>query len=264
MNILEQIVADKRKTVALQKERVPVKELESSESFKRSVISFSAHIRDKSRQGIIAEFKRKSPSRGILNKTAAIETVTAGYARAGASALSVLTESLYFGGSNEDLLQTRSVHQLPVLRKDFIVEEYQVIEARALGADVILLIASVLSAKEIAQLAGLARSLGLEVLLEIHAKEELDVLPPTVNAIGVNNRNLKNFRTELQHSLELYPYLPPELVKVSESGIHTVADALLLKKAGFDGLLIGELFMREPAPELALESFIKELNKIKK
>jgi indole-3-glycerol phosphate synthase len=207
--------------------------------------------------GIIAEFKRKSPSRGVINADVSIEEVTTGYFRSGASALSILTDNAFFGGSESDLTRARELNSIPILRKDFILDEYQIIEARAMGADAILLIAAVLSAAEVLQLARFARSLEMQVLLEIHGRTELDRLCEYVDMVGVNNRDLNTFEVDMAVSLELAGEIPSGFVKVSESGITSPLVVKKLKSAGFQGFLIGENFMRAPDPVLAFSDFVK-------
>lgn len=258
-NILEQIVSCKRSTVAGRKKARPVSRLERSPYLDAPVHSLAAHLKDRSGSGIIAEFKRRSPSGGMLNMHAEVGTVTEAYTKHGATALSVLTEEDFFGGSTYDLRMARQNEGIPLLRKDFIIEEYQVWEARALGADAILLIAAILSPRAVQRLAGLARSLQMEVILELHAPEELDCLCPDVSVAGINNRDLKSFTTDLRHSLDMLPLLPPELPKISESGIRAPEDVQRLREAGFDGFLIGSLFMREPDPGAAFASFAEKI-----
>lgn len=258
MNILDEIIARKKTAVADAVTTVPVSKLEQSPFFSRPVVSFRDAIGDPARKGIIAEFKRKSPSEGVINDKADLLQVTSAYTHAGASALSILTDTAYFGGSNGDLEMARSHEQVALLRKEFIVDEYQVFEARAIGADAILLIAAALTVKEVLLLSLRARSLGLEVLLELHTEEELGHLNPFVDVVGVNNRNLGTFSTALQTSLDLFPALPAEMFKISESGIHNPADVKLLKDAGYDGCLVGTAFMKQPDPGRAFRDFIKQ------
>jgi indole-3-glycerol phosphate synthase len=261
MNILEQIIRYKRKELQLKKRSQPIERIMNSPLMEKPINSFTDSIRDKHKSGIIAEFKRKSPSEGIINAEADVTEVTSGYTTYGASALSVLTDESFFGGGSYDLVLARNNADIPLLRKDFIIDEYQVAESKAMGADVILLIAAVLQPKEVQQLAHFAHSLGLQVILEIHTQQELNRFCPGIDAVGVNNRNLKTFTTGIQQSINLYPHLPAEVVKLSESGIKTPSDAQLLLRAGFDGLLIGSLFMRESAPHVAFSDFIKDLEK---
>lgn len=259
MNILEQIIRYKRKELQLKKRAQPIERIMNSPLMEKTINSFTDSIKDKRKSGIIAEFKRRSPSEGIINAEANVSEVTSGYATYGASALSVLTDESFFGGGSYDLSLARGNTGIPLLRKDFIIDEYQVAESKAMGADVILLIAAVLQPKAVQQLAHFAHSFGLQVILEIHTQQELDRFCPDIDAIGVNNRDLRTFGTGIQQSINLYPYLPEEVVKLSESGIKTPADAQLLLNIGFDGLLIGSLFMRERAPHLAFADFIKDL-----
>lgn len=214
------------------------------------------------KQGVIAEFKRKSPSKGFINKYANVESTTIGYMQAGASALSVLTDTEFFGGKNEDLTCARKFNYCPILRKDFVVNEYQIIEAKSIGADAVLLIANVLSTKEVMVLSKLAKNLGMETLLEIHEESELDKYCDSVDLIGVNNRNLKTMDVSIETSLQLITKLPKECVPISESGIHNVTDAVKIKEAGYKGLLMGEYFMKHSSPQNACSVFIKELNKV--
>lgn len=262
MNILEEIILNKRNEVAQRKELYPVKLLEQSIYFETKPVSFRKYILRKDLSGIIAEFKRKSPSKGHINKYASVEKVTLGYMMAGASALSVLTDKKYFGGENADLTTARKFNYCPILRKDFIIDEYQILEAKSIGADVILLIAACLSPVEIKRFSLLARSLGMEVLLEVHGKQELDEnLIDTIDAIGVNNRDLKTFKVDIRTSLNLAEEIPPEYLKISESGINEAENILELKNAGFNGFLVGETFMKTANPERACKQFIEQINK---
>lgn len=259
MTILDKIIAHKRKEVAEQQTKVPISELVKSPFFNRPTISLSAALRRPDRAGIIAEHKRKSPSKGIINANVTVEEVTTGYVRAGASALSVLTDEQFFGGRNEDLLITRRLNEVPILRKDFTIGEYQILEAKAIGADAILLIAAVLTPAEVRQLSSFARSLDLETLLEIHDHSELGHIYDTVDAVGVNNRNLADFTVDVRRSLDLAPHIPDEFVKISESGLSDPAAVLELRAAGFQGFLIGESFMKMERPEEACEEFVNRL-----
>jgi indole-3-glycerol phosphate synthase len=258
MNILEKIIAHKRNEVAENRLNVPVQELEKKEFFGKPVISLSKSLLDQNSTGIIAEFKRKSPSRGVINANADVVRVTSAYAEHGAAALSVLTDSDFFGGSNADLESAR-INNIPILRKDFIVDEYQIVEAKAIGADVILLIAACLTPAQVKGLAVFARSLGLEVLLEIHNEDELAHICDECNVVGINNRDLKYFTVDINQSLELSDKIPVGKIKISESGITDTDTIHLLRSAGFNGFLIGENFMREPDPAVAFASFVKNL-----
>ncbi len=262
MNILEKIIAHKKKEVAEKKAIYPVKLLEKSIYYETPVASLSKYIQREDKSGIIAEFKRLSPSKGDINPYASVERVSIGYMQAGASALSVLTDTEFFGGRNEDLTEARKFNFCPILRKDFIIDEYQLVEARSIGADAILLIAECLGKKQLAQLAKSARGLGLEVLMEIHSGEQLDKYTPEVDVIGVNNRNLEDFTVSIQHSLELAGSLPKEVVRVSESGLDDPNAVVELKRAGFQGFLIGEYFMRQAEPGKACREFIRRIQHI--
>ena len=260
MNYLDEIIAHKRKEVEEAKSLRSVSLLEQSIYFNRETISLKSALLQKNASGIIAEFKRKSPSKGVINSSAQVQQTTTGYINAGASALSVLTDEKYFGGTAKDLTEAREVNSCPILRKDFAVDEYQIIEAKSIGADVILLIAAVLSKAEIKSLTALAVSLGLEVLLEIHEAEELDKADVTQHLIGINNRNLKTFEVNLQHSIALSELLPKDVIRIAESGISQPENIALLKQHGFTGFLIGENFMKDAQPELACKNFIDSLS----
>jgi indole-3-glycerol phosphate synthase len=260
MNILDQIVARKKEEVASAKAKQSVNELEQKIGFARETYALKDFLLDPSKTGIIAEFKRKSPSKGIINNSVTVEEVTTGYAAAGASALSVLTDHDFFMGHDDDLLAARKVNNIPILRKDFMVDEYQIIEAKSLGADIVLLIAACLSPKEILSFAKLAKSLGLSTLLEVHNQEELvQSLNPYLDVIGVNNRNLKDFTVSIDTSLTLAEIIPTEFLKISESAISNPETIKLLKSVGYNGFLIGENFMRTENPGKAMMDFVKEL-----
>lgn len=245
--------------MAQNKTSYSISALEKSPHFDRQPISLSKQITDPEKFGIIAEFKRRSPSKGFINKGADILDITTGYVRMGASALSILTEQSYFSGGDRDLVLARAANECPILRKDFIVEEYQVIESRSLGADAILLIAAGLEKADLKRLYQLAKSLGLEVLFEIHDAEELDKIPGEDVIIGVNNRNLKTMQVDIQTSLEISRLIPEHFVKVSESGLHSAKELKVLREAGYDGFLIGEQFMRFANPALALKELVEQL-----
>ena len=259
MHILEKIVTHKRKEVAERKTLFPEKLLEKSIYFETKPLSLKHYLLREDKSGIIAEFKRKSPSKGIINAYADVAETTIGYMQAGASALSVLTDTHFFGGKNEDLTKARDANFCPILRKDFILDPYQVIEAKSIGADAILLIAAILSKEEVKSLAELARSLQLEVLMEVYEKEELEKLNPNITLVGVNNRNLKDFTVNLHHSVEIAPEIPEEMVKIAESSIETTEDIHYLREYGFQGFLIGGFFMRNSNPAMACRKFINRL-----
>ncbi|MFI5124360.1 MAG: indole-3-glycerol phosphate synthase TrpC [Chitinophagales bacterium] len=260
LNILEKIIAYKREEVRQRRQETPVAVLERSPFFTREVFSLKKFLADPAGTGIIAEFKRRSPSKGIIHPTASVEAVTAGYARYGAAAISVLTDAPSFGGSTEDLIRAR-VNPLPLLRKDFTIDEYQIAEARAMGADAILLIAACLTPAETRKLASFAKSLGLEILLEIHQESELDHDGDDVDVVGINNRDLKTFTVDINRSIALAQRLPEHKMLVAESGIRDVETICALKSAGFNGFLIGEQFMKEPDPAIAFASFVDHLKR---
>lgn len=259
-DILTKINARKKEEIALRKTQVPVSVLEKSDFFGTLCYSLQKELVKKEALGIIAEFKRKSPSKGLINATSDVVEVTKGYIEAGASALSVLTDTEFFGGSFALFSKARSENRNPILQKDFIVDEYQVVEAKSLGADVILLIAASLSRPEVKMLAGLAGSLGMEVLLEVHNEKELDHYCPEISLIGVNSRNLKTFEVDIQTAINLAPLLPPKTVRIAESGISDPVTVKLLRHYGYKGFLIGETFMKTADPAQACRDFIKRLN----
>ncbi len=259
MNILDEIVAAKRQEVATARTLRPEAVIRAAaEACNRPVHSLKETLAN-TPGGIIAEFKRRSPSKGFIHPGARIEEIVPGYAAAGASAISVLTDNPFFGGSADDLLHARRRTALPLLRKDFIIDEFQICEARIWGADAVLLIASVLSPDETLSLARYAHSLKLEVLLELHDANELCCLNKYVDVVGVNNRDLKSFSTDPARSFELVEQLPAETIKVSESGLSDPGVVRELKAAGFNGFLMGEIFMKEADPAQALARFMAEL-----
>jgi len=258
MNILDTIIEYKREEVKNKKSKVKTADLEKREFFSRTGLPLKDFLLDKSRTGIIAEFKRRSPSKGIINPDVDVIEVTKGYAEHGASCLSVLTDEHFFGGSDEDLIKSR-INEIPILRKDFVIDEYQLVEAKSIGADVILLIAACLSVDEVKRLTSFAKNIGLEVLLELHAEEELEHICDETNIIGINNRNLKTFDVDIERSLRMAEKIPFPKFKIAESGISNVNDILLFKKHGFDGFLIGENFMKATNPTIAFAEFVKQL-----
>jgi indole-3-glycerol phosphate synthase len=259
-SILERIVANKHLEVTLRKQLIPVKQLEQSVLFERKSPSLSKRLKQ-SASGLITEHKRRSPSKDCINQNLNIQDVAKGYENAGACGMSVLTDMKYFGGSLEDLLTARASCELPLLRKEFIIDPYQITEAKAYGADVILLIATVLSRKEVEHYSILAQELGMEVLLEVNNQEELyKSIMPSLNMVGVNNRNLKTFEVNLEISKTLSALIPDEFVKISESGIRSVSDIKSLQPYGYKGFLIGENFMKTENPGAAAADFINLLN----
>lgn len=254
MNILDTIIHRKKEEISFSKSKISLQKLKDTEFFNRENLSLKKSIKDKS--GIIAEFKRQSPSKGIINdKVSPLEVVSA-YEHFGASGISILTDKDFFGGSFEDILQVRNQISIPILRKDFMIDEYQLYEAKSMGADVVLLIAACLSPQQTLEFTELAHELGLEVLLEIHTEEELKHYNSSIDLVGINNRNLKDFKVDLQHSVQLKNLLPENTLSVAESGIYTIDNFNYLKNKGFDGFLMGEYFMRNTNPAKAFEKFI--------
>jgi indole-3-glycerol phosphate synthase len=265
-DVLARIVAHKQQEVAERRDLVPTKLLERSAFLTSPTLSLVSYLRRPELSGIIAEFKRRSPSKGWINEFAPVERTTLGYMQAGASALSILTDTEFFGGKNEDLTTARRFNLCPILRKDFVVDEYQLLEARSIGADAILLIASVLEPQQVRRLGRQAQEMGLEVLLEVHDRVELertlDAALDAVDLVGVNNRDLRDFSVSLDRSLELVELLPAHLGRVAESGLRTAHDVQLLRRAGFDGFLIGETFMRHSRPEKACATLVQQLREL--
>lgn len=261
MNILDKICQQKEKEIAERKSLYPINLLERSKFFETKTVSLSNYIQREDKSGIIAEIKRKSPSEGWIKQYADIEKVSVSYMQAGASALSILTDTHFFGGSNEDLIVAREFNYCPILRKEFILDEYQILEAKSIGADAVLLIAAILSPKKLKALARCAHSLGLEVLLEIHKEEELDYLNEFVHILGVNNRNLNTMTTDIMQSMRLSRVLPQNICKISESGIHNTMDIHMLKEYGFDGFLIGTKFMRQNEPGMACKELTDHIKR---
>lgn len=260
MNILNQIVTHKKREIFLKKSVVSTAQLESSDLFYSPTYSLKKSLQN-SKYGIIGEHKRRSPSKAIINQSLSLEDVVRGYEDAKVSGISVLTDSKYFGGSLEDLVLARAAVQIPILRKEFIIDEFQILEAKSNGADVILLIASILSKTEIKNLSEFAKAIGLEVLLEIHNKKELEKsIMPSLDMIGVNNRNLHTFEVDLETSRQLSTMIPSEFLKISESGISTVQEIIELETYGFQGFLMGENFMKTSNPGEAVKEFIADLN----
>lgn len=259
MNVLDKIVAQKKEEVAYQKSIISVGQLRESAQFERRCISLTERINNSVMPGIIAEFKRQSPSKGIINDKVDVSKVASGYCSAGASAVSILTDEKFFGGSIEDLQRARPHVECPILRKDFIIDEYQVYKTKAIGADLMLLIAAILTKEQVIAMTDLAHELGLEVLLEIHNREEFEqCYYDKVDLLGVNNRDLKRFKTSIQNSIDLAEILPKEQLKISESGISNTQDMARLTKVGYRGFLIGEQFMKHEDPAAELKKFMTE------
>lgn len=258
ISILDKIIANKRIEVEKHKATISYSELEAKitdtsnkHSFKEALVNSST--------GIIAEFKRRSPSRDWIFKDAKIEDVIPLYSKNGASAISVLTDIDFFGGTLADLELARSLTTTPLLRKDFMIDEYQLYQAKMSGANAILLIASALTVQETKRLAIKAKELGLDVLLEIHNEQELEHINDKVDVVGVNNRNLGTFVTDVQISFDLVDKIPNEFVKISESGISQPQTVIDLQQVGYKGFLMGENFMKTADPGKALEDFISQL-----
>lgn len=263
MTILEKITAHKKTEVAERKSLYPVKLLERTAYFSSPPVSLKKYLLRPDKNGIIAEIKKRSPSLSTIHAYVNVEKTSIGYMQAGASALSVLTDTIFFGGSSEDLTTARKFNFCPILRKEFIIDEYQVIEAKSIGADAILLIAAILTREEIACFTDLAQSLGMEVLLELHDASELNKAYHNVNALGVNNRNLNTMQIDINHSVKMSTLLPNEIVRVTESGIESVEAILKLRKHGYKGFLIGSHFMKQAQPHLACKEFIQLLDRQK-
>jgi indole-3-glycerol phosphate synthase len=257
-DILANIVAHKMKEVAERKQQVNAMELERMPLFKNACTSLTNNLLQPNTTGIIAEFKRQSPSKGIINNKASVYEVTHAYTQFGAAGISVLTDTTFFGGSLADL--SIAVQQpIPVLRKEFIIDEFQILEAKAYGASVILLIAACLTPAMVFSLATTAKGLGMEVLLELHDASELSHICPQIDMVGVNNRSLKSFEVTIDHSLQLKDRLPKEMLCIAESGIYDITTYHLLKKEGFDGFLMGEYFMKQESPAKAFETFSQQI-----
>ena len=260
MTILDRIVTTKKAELKLRKAQFPESYWEQSPLLERKPDSLVQHLKN-SPSGIIAEFKRRSPSKAVINQSVSVREVVTGYATAGACGASILTDNEYFGGSLDDLVQARACSNLPLLRKEFIIDPYQITEAKAFGADVVLLIAALLDETQIKALSAHAKGLQLEVLVEIHDASELEkCLQPTVDIIGVNNRNLKTFDVSLDTSKDLAAKIPAEFLKISESGLQDPSAIIALKNYGFEGFLIGENFMKTTHPSAAAQEFIQQLN----
>lgn len=260
MSILNTIKEEKLKEVALLKSTYPIAELEKFPLFNSKTYSMKKAIKSSVTGGIISEFKRKSPAKGTINLAANIIEVTQGYTNAGVSGLSVLTDELFFGAKSNDFQLARENNTIPMLRKDFIVDEYQLFQSKAMGADVILLIAKILSQKQLKSYVNLAHELGLEVFLETQNETEiLENLDLNFDLIGINNRNLNSFEVSVENSIKLAQLLPKSSVKIAESGIDSLETIQLLKANGFDGFLIGEYFMKEENPATKCYELIQKL-----
>ena len=259
MKILDKIVEDKKIEINKLLSNSSISKLENSHLFSRKCISLKESIKNNN-SGIICEFKRRSPSNQNINYISSLSDVVSGYEEAGAAGLSILTNKKYFDGDPQDIIDIRDISNLPILRKEFIISEYQVIEAKSIGSDAILLIASILSEEEIIGYSSLAKSIGLEVLLEIHSEDELyKISGDDIDIVGVNNRNLDTLEIDLNNSVELYGKIPSKFIKISESGISEVESILKLKEVGYNGFLIGEKFMKTNNPMESAYDFIKKI-----
>ncbi len=259
MDILEKIIQHKKDELLLLKNKTSIKQLKYYRHYNKIVPSFYSHLIAANSNGIIAEFKRRSPSKGVINGKAAVDDIIPGYTDSGVACISILTDTVFFGGNNDDLMRGRDLSQLPLLRKDFIIDSYQIYEAKAIGASAILLIAAILDKEQLKEFAALANALGMEVLLEIHDEKELGHINSYIQMVGINNRNLRNFEVDIQLSLQLASQLPSGILAVAESGISSVDDYLMLRQAGFRGFLIGEQFMKQPDPVLTCKDFCESI-----
>ena len=258
MHILDKIVAHKKTELEARKAKLSIKELEQNPLFTRETNSLATSLK-KSETGIIAEFKRRSPSKPMINLDAKVSQIVTHYTQAGVSGISVLTDEHFFGGHAQDILDARRIVETPLLRKEFIIDEYQIIEAKAIGADAILLITEILTKEEVKKFAELAKSIKLDVLLEVHTEQQLKKHNQAVDIVGVNNRDLTQFTVDPDHSVRLFDKLPSEAVKISESGIHNPVTIMRLREVGYQGFLIGERFMKTMDPGKACQQFIDSL-----
>lgn len=257
MNILDKIIERKKQEIKDSKSKISLQQLKDSEFFNRETFSLKETIKTKS--GIIAEFKRQSPSKGIINNQISPLKVVSDYEKFGASAISILTDKDFFGGSFDDILSVRNHIQIPILRKDFMIDEYQFYEAKSIGADIVLLIAACLSPQQVSEFTDLAHSLDLEVLLEIHSEKELQHINANIDFVGINNRNLKDFKVDLQHSVNLKNQLPKNILSIAESGIYNEENYKYLKEKGFNGFLMGEYFMKNENPGTKFREFVSNV-----
>jgi indole-3-glycerol phosphate synthase len=257
MNILKQILAYKKQELEVRKLLVPEKELIKSIWFKRKCLSLKESLIDKNKTGIVAEFKRRSP-KGFINRNADVKTVTNAYTSFGASGLSILTDKYFFAGNSADLVAARE-NDIPILRKDFIIDPYDLVVSKAIGADVVLLIASCLNKSKVKEFASISKQLGMEILLEIHDEKEIEHICSDIDMVSINNRDLKNFEVHIKRSVKLSKQVPADKIKITEAGIDSVETINILKEAGYQGFLMGERFMREPDPGKAFKQFVKTL-----
>lgn len=259
MNILDTIIAKKKEEVALTQRHLTIDDLARTNYYQRNCISISHALNLQGASGIIAEHKRRSPSKGIINTSENALNIVQSYQQAGASALSILTDETFFGGTNYDITSVRDHIEIPILRKEFIIDEFQIHEAKSIGADLILLIAACLTKEDVRRFATLANQLGMEVLLELHDEDEFDHVCDEVQLVGINNRSLKTFEVNIDRSLKLASRIPSNKIKVAESGISHPSDVNLFRENNYKGFLIGENFMKSENPGESLRTFINEL-----
>nr|WP_320119858.1 indole-3-glycerol phosphate synthase TrpC [uncultured Marinifilum sp.] len=259
-NILDRIVQKKLAEVAVQKMKQPIYQVMTEENFKRKCYSAKESIRKKGASGVIAEFKRQSPSKGVINGNVSPNEVVGKYQEAGVSMVSVLTDESFFGAQAEDFDAARKTLQIPLLRKEFIVDPYQIYQSKAMGADVILLIAAILTPQRCKDFAFLAKELGMEVLLELHDESELEYVNKFVDLVGINNRNLKTFAVDTHKSIQLASKLPEDMIRVAESGLSSAGIVKEMRDKGFQAFLMGEYFMKQVSPGDACNEFIKEIS----
>ena len=258
MNILDKIIERKIVEVNQLKNLQSYSSLEKSDYFGIPTKSLSKNILQ-NQISIIAEHKRKSPSKKEINFTSKTKDIVLGYEQYGAVGISVLTDDYFFGGSKKDLKIVKETCSIPLLRKDFIIDEFQIIESKSIGADAILLIAAILTKKQISNFSRIAKQLGLNVLTEIHSLDELHKCDlNNIDIVGVNNRDLKSFEVDINNSIKISKHIPSEMIKISESGIENPTDIKNLINEGFDGFLIGERFMKSENPGISLKKFIEK------
>ena len=261
--ILDTIVKHKKEEISLAKSSVSIEVLQKKALYSRACFSFSEALKNPASSGIISEFKRKSPSKGWIHQDAIVGEVVAAYQDAKVAAISCLTDAHFFGGSIQDFEEARSVFEGPMLRKDFIIDPYQIHESKAMGADVILLIAAILTKEEIVEFTGLAHELGMQVLLELHHNSELDKYTEEVDVVGINNRDLRDFSVSLLTSIDMKRRLPEDCLIISESGLEHPGIVCDLYRYGFRGFLMGEHFMKHDQPGETAKEFIEDLQKRK-
>lgn len=259
-DILRDIISDKRIEVEKLKKDISIDNLYNNATEHKHA-DFRLSIENTS-NGIIAEFKRRSPSKGWIHRDAKPEDVAPGYEKNGAAAMSVLTDEKYFGGTLEDVANVRQLVKMPILRKDFTIDEYQLHQAKAFGADAVLLIAAAISETECRKLARIAHELGLETLLEVHNEDEISYLCDDIDVVGVNNRHLGTFHTDISTSEFLAPQLPQSITRISESGIRSASDIIRLQILGYRGFLIGEQFMSGDNPPENLGKLNADIEKL--